>query len=473
MNKKDILLDYLLHVNPSIDILLISETWLNSTVLDSLICPPGYHTLRCNCTIARGGGVMILYKNNLIISQYSPAITIDCAELIAVDVLLKKFNLQFRLICCYLSPRAAGSAENVEKLCKVIDNCIAGSSPAYIVGDFNLPNINWSIPSTNSGPSHQTFLDFVTYNSLDQLITEPTHCDGHVLDLLLCNLFGQKYLMNYYVGMPLSTSCDHSLIHFSLQWESRFSTSKTFRHCFKKANYDVIRQVLTLTNWTKIIHSSKDDVQALYNNIIDYLKSIIDIYVPYQAITYKPKENPQLSCILKEKIKLYRKCKSDVSLKSKYKAKCKQYDDCMKQWYDQIELSLCNNSNPARFYGYVNRKMKTRYSIPTLKTADSNIASSDKDKADMLNDVFHKVFTVDNNIKVNLASFSTYQLPPMADIEVAPEDIVKSVNNLKGSLSRTPDNIPAYFFKEIASSILPILAHLFNLTLSTGSIPSQ
>ena len=144
----------------------------------------------------------------------------------------------------------------------------------------------------------------------------------------------------------------------------------------------------------------------------------------------------------------------------------------MKQWYDQIELSLCNNSNPARFYGYVNRKMKTRYSIPTLKTADSNIASSDKDKADMLNDVFHKVFTVDNNIKVNLASFSTYQLPPMADIEVAPEDIVKSVNNLKGSLSRTPDNIPAYFFKEIAS-ILPILAHLFNLTLSTGSIPSQ
>ena len=145
----------------------------------------------------------------------------------------------------------------------------------------------------------------------------------------------------------------------------------------------------------------------------------------------------------------------------------------MKQWYDQIELFLCNNSNPARFYGYVNRKIKTRYSIPTLKTADSNIASSDKDKADMLNDVFHKVFTVDNNIKVNLASFSTYQLPPMADIEVAPEDIVKSVNNLKGSLSRTPDNIPAYFLKEIASSILPILAHLFNLTLSTGSIPSQ
>ena len=54
--------------------------------------------------------------------------------------------------------------------------------------------------------------------------------------------------------------------------------------------YDVIRHVLTLTKWTKSVHSSKDDGQVLYNNIIDYLKSIIDIYVPYQAITYKPKK---------------------------------------------------------------------------------------------------------------------------------------------------------------------------------------
>ena len=96
--------------------------------------------------------------------------------------------------------------------------------------------------------------------------------------------------MNYYVSMPLSASCDHSLIHFSLQWESRFLTSKMFHHCIKKADYNVICHVLTITNWAKIIYSSKDDVQVLYNNIIDYLKSIIDIYVPYQAITYKPKK---------------------------------------------------------------------------------------------------------------------------------------------------------------------------------------
>ena len=94
--------------------------------------------------------------------------------------------------------------------------------------------------------------------------------------------------------------------------------------------------------------------------------------------------------------------------------------------------------------------MKTRYIIPTFNTADSNIASSDKHKVDMLNDVFHTVFT-----KVNLASFSTYQSSHMADIEVASEDIVKSVNNLKGSFAGTIDNIPT-FIKEVASSIVHV-----------------
>ena len=74
--------------------------------------------------------------------------------------------------------------------------------------------------------------------------------------------------MNYYVDMPLNTSCDHLSIHFSLQWKSSFSTFKTFRYCFRKADYNFIPHVLTLTYWPKIIHSSKNDVQVLYNNII-------------------------------------------------------------------------------------------------------------------------------------------------------------------------------------------------------------
>ena len=119
--------------------------------------------------------------------------------------------------------------------------------------------------------------------------------------LVLCNSSGKKYLINYYVGMPLSTSCHHSSIHFSLRWESSVSTLENFCHCFKKADYNVIHHKLTLTNWTKIIHSSKNNVQVLYNKIIHYLKLKIDAYVPYQAYTYKPQKNPSVS-YLKRKI---------------------------------------------------------------------------------------------------------------------------------------------------------------------------
>ena len=58
-------------------------------------------------------------------------------------------------------------------------------------------------------------------------------------------------------------------------------------------------------------------------------------------------------------------------------------------------------------------------------------------------------------------------------IESGLEDIVKSINDLKAPFARTLDNIPAFFLKEVASTILQVLIHLFNLTLSTAIIPCQ
>ena len=40
-------------------------------------------------------------------------------------------------------------------------------------------------------------------------------------------------------------------------------------------------------------------------------------------------------------------------------------------------------------------------------------------------------------------------------------------------LSQSPDSIPAYFLKKVASFILDILLHLFNLSLNLGVIPLQ
>ena len=61
----------------------------------------------------------------------------------------------------------------------------------------------------------------------------------------------------------------------------------------------------------------------------------------------------------------------------------------------------------------------------------------------------------------------------MKDIEVSEEDILMAVQNLADKLSYTPDSIPSYFLKRIVCAILPFLTHLFNISLSFATVPSQ
>ena len=66
----------------------------------------------------------------------------------------------------------------------------------YVLGDFNLPNMDWTIPGTDFNDSYECFLDFFTDNFLTQLIKSQTHKNGNILDLLICNNFGlESYLI--------------------------------------------------------------------------------------------------------------------------------------------------------------------------------------------------------------------------------------------------------------------------------------
>ena len=79
-------------------------------------------------------------------------------------------------------------------------------------------------------------------------------------------------------------------------------------------------------------------------------------YIPSKSKSHKIKKPQHIAVVLKKKLQLYRKCKRNPQLTPAYKTKSKQYDQLVKQWYNQIELSLCCNPTPSKFYGYVNKK---------------------------------------------------------------------------------------------------------------------
>ena len=182
---------------------------------------------------------MLLYKNHLSVSRYILLLSAEnkLFEFISVDVFASKNCLRFT--CFYIPPSTVGSYNDFYYACKCLSDCHTTCSPHFVCGDFNLPNIDWSIPVSVGNSAHDYFVELCNDLNIVQHICVPTHNSGNILDLLLCNSHSSSSLLPFEVCAPFSYSCDHSVISFKIQFSS---TSRKHVHLpnFKSVNYAAI-----------------------------------------------------------------------------------------------------------------------------------------------------------------------------------------------------------------------------------------
>ena len=128
----------------------------------------------------RGGGVFLCCKHSLGANVVSVPAKYENLEIIAVDITVP---LQRRIICAYRPPNY--TRELSKQLFTLLQELCDTVYPVYIVGDFNLAEIEWNFSSFPNLGSCKEFGDFYFETSLHQLIIELTRLD-RTLDLLLC-----------------------------------------------------------------------------------------------------------------------------------------------------------------------------------------------------------------------------------------------------------------------------------------------
>ena len=103
-----------------------------------------------------------------------------------MSVNLKSGSTTYCITVCYrVGPLGEENFNEIERhLANVF--CQKKFQAHIIVGDFNLPDINWSTTSSTTEIAHK-FIDLFHNLGLSQLIDLPTHEKGSVLDLLLTN----------------------------------------------------------------------------------------------------------------------------------------------------------------------------------------------------------------------------------------------------------------------------------------------
>ena len=461
--------------NKGIDLLFLTESWLSPNLPDSMVSYPGYNVMRCDRSLTRGGGVLLLYKDGLHVTRaIAPSQTdVDASnnyELVAVDVHCDSYKIRF--CCFYVPPKSSQNVQLVKSLCSCMYNLSTLNMPVFFIGDFNFPNIDWHNFTTTNDLSHNLFLEFCQSNCLSQSIQEPTHQLGNILDLLLCNILANQLLLSTSIHPPLASSCDHSLISFSVRFPNTSSHYSTSQYPdFSKANFELINNHLISKDWSPIYDSSLP-FQTVYNHFLSNIQQCIDDYVPTKTINNKkirrrPKHIRQL---LKQKLQRYKLYKKDKSFKTAYKEACTSYDLAVNSFYEKTEADLAKNHNSKKFYNYINKKLKSSSTIPPLLNDTGSFLFSDKEKADFLNASFQKNFTEDNKVPLNN---TCRQSTTMASFIITETDVLQAVSKANDKLSRTPEGIPTYFIKRIISSIIKPLVYIFNCSLLYNVIPIQ
>ena len=93
------------------------------------------------------------------------------------------------------------------------------------------------------------------------------------------------------------------------------------------------------------------------------------------------------------------------------------------------------------------------------------------EKANILNQYFSSVFTVEDNTEPPTMNYSN--ISDMPPITVHINGVTKLLSDIKPYKSPGPDDIPAFLLKEVASQLVPPLILIFQASLHQHKLPSD
>ena len=237
------------------------------------------------------------YEERLTAAQFS-----GTSELCAVDLL--SHGRTIRLISLYCPPWNESSLEGVSRMQTFIDDLDVLLQTDHMIiccGDLNLPDLNWkdlSCSSSNSqghSSKEELFRDFILAHGLRQLVREPTHRSGNILDLLLVNNDDLVPLLNIIRAekeIPAPVKSDHAGVSFDVYMPFRCSNELLPSRDFQSADYDSIIDHLLLIPWETIAADSGGDVNVLSVHFSDVLDVLCQRFVPLRRSVTKKNRLP-------------------------------------------------------------------------------------------------------------------------------------------------------------------------------------
>ena len=293
----------LLAQSENLDIITISETWLDDSYPDQLLLIDNFQPpFRRDRRTGRGGGVMTYVKSSI------PCLRrLDLESNNSECIWMEASTLRGKvLIGNYYRPPGQ-SAEVRDAFLESLTTSVATameSNPFILIvtGDFNDRCAAWDSAHSESELG-LSLVNLVSQHNLFQLIDEPTRTSEYsntLLDLIITDSPG--LVLDSGTLAPISNS-DHSVVYcsFSLSLHKDISFKRPVWD-YKKANFPELNAALSSAPWDTghEVYDTVDDVVSYWSDL--FLTTAKD-FIPFREITIRPRDKPWITSQIKKHIR--------------------------------------------------------------------------------------------------------------------------------------------------------------------------
>lgn len=441
-NKVDELFGVLSVNDPTV--VMITESWLSTSVPDSLVNIRDYNLFRLDRTTP-GGGVLA-YVNSCIPVERLLNLEVEGNEVLWLVLKPPRTPRPFSVIIVvivYYPPGQLRDRDNdiIEYLSNGLDDLLRErpSAGILIAGDFNKLNLS----------------RLCSRFSLRKLVVAPTRGNS-TLDQIITNM---SNLYEPVCHLPPIGRSDHQSILLKPKIRLKVSPiPKTVRE-MKPGNWIALGMKMLLEDWSAVFSAQDVDEKVVVFN--DLVLDMLNSAMPERTVRFHPSDKPWMTCYIKSQLKARQRafCRGDQPTYERLRLSVSSLVSKAKAVYYQNTAKNYRNSNPEKWFKSVTALAGANVTSASLtSTPNGNLS----DLAEKLQAAFIKPW---KNLDTDIA-----QQLQLNDIQHLLKDVIAplpSIGQVKMALKQLKtkkatgvDGIPAWLLKNYCEDLAPVVHNI-------------
>lgn len=465
----------------------IVETGFHSGVYNAEFFANDFVVFRCDRSplnsskLTRGGVLLAVYSSLRSERIFVPGC--ETIEFLCVKVFMCKKTYYF--IVLYIPPRSSIDIylNHIDCISEIV-NMSHCNDTIVVLGDFNLPNIIWSVdsesleilPSNVLSANDSAVLDALFSFNLKQ-INLYSNDNNSFLDLIFVNNTECLSVFESLTSFKNNDS-DHNSLEIEFHVNNvnekcrEFSTGDLF-YDFKACDSHGLSEFLRCICWNDLFHNNEIDINVKLFN--DLLFVAFDRFVPLRRkrnYSYPPWFDSDLINLRNRKNKAYYRLRTNdcdynksifVSLRDQFKS---EFNTKYLLYIRMIEANI--KQNPKLFWKFANDKRSTA-GFPSIMNYNGIQLNTVSEICTSFASFFQSVYKDNSSLIVEEPCVSNCQFN-IPFLSITEDDICNTLLDFNDGCG--PDGIPSSILKCFASYIATPLCYIFNQSLVNSYFPT-